>query len=95
MIDGLPYRNTMEPETLGIVGMLLITFGLLYFIMRMRSKNIEVSTSQNQPIVAGEDEIAGAAINPSQFDEPDDATLDMLGEMLEEAAEAQGLVYEE
>ena len=85
----------MEPETLGIVGMLLITVGLLYVIMRMRSKNIEVSSSQNQPIVAGEDELAGAAMDPSQFDEPDDATLDMLGGMLEEAAEAQGLVYEE
>ena len=85
----------MEPETLGIVGMLLITVGLLYIIMRMRTKNIEVSSSQNQPIVAGEDELAGAAMDPSQFDEPDDATLDMLGGMLEEAAEAQGLVYEE
>ena len=85
----------MEPETLGIVGMLLITVGLLYVIMRMRSKNIEVSSSQNQPIVAGEDELAGTAMDPSQFDEPDDATLDMLGGMLEEAAEAQGLVYEE
>lgn len=85
----------MEPETLGIVGMIIITFCLLYFIMRMRSKNIEASNSQNQPIVAGEDQLAGVAINPSQFDEPDDATLDMLGEMLEEAAEAQGLVYEE
>ncbi len=29
------------------------------------------------------------------FDEPDEATLDMLGEMLEEAAEAQGMIYEE
>ena len=85
----------MEPETLGIVGMLLITVGLLYVIIKMRTKNIEVSSSQNQPIVAGEDELAGKAMDPSQFDEPDDATLDMLGEMLEDAAEAQGLIYEE
>ena len=69
----------MEPETLGIVGMLLITVGLLYVIMKMRTKNIEVSSSQNQPIVAGKDELAGTAMDPSQFDEPDDATLDMLG----------------
>ena len=85
----------MDTETIGIIGMLLITLGLLYLIMRMRSKNIEVTSAQNQPIVAGEDEIVGSAINPSQFDEPDDAALDMLGEMLEDAAEAQGLVYEE
>ena len=85
----------MEPETLGIIGMLLITLGLLYFIMRMRSKNIEQNSALNQPIVAGDDEIGGAAIDPSQFDEPDEATLDMLGEMLEEAAEAQGMIYEE
>jgi len=85
----------MEPETIGIVGMLLITLGLLYVIIRMRSKNMEENSALNQPIVAGKDEIGGAAIDPSQFDEPDEATLDMLGEMLEEAAEAQGMIYKE
>ena len=85
----------MNTQTIGIIGMMLFTLGLLYVIMRMRSKNIEVSSALNQPIIAGEDELVGSAINPSQFDEPDDATLDMLGEMLEDAAEAQGLIYEE
>ena len=52
----------MDTETIGIIGMLLITLGLLYLIMRMRSKNIEVTSVQNQPIIAGEDELSRDAL---------------------------------
>ena len=63
--------------------------------MRLRKDNISESLEKNQPHIAGDDVLGGSAINPEQFDEPDEETLDMLGELLEDAAEAQGLTYEE
>tara|TARA_B100000902_G_C27315397_1_gene920999 strand:+ start:723 stop:980 length:258 start_codon:yes stop_codon:yes gene_type:complete len=85
----------MDTETYGIIGMLGITAVLLWYIMRLRNNNISDSVENNQPHIAGSDVLDGAAKNPEQFDEPDDETLDMLGDLLEEAAESQGLVYEE
>ena len=85
----------METETYGIIGMLGITAMLLWYIMRLRKKNISESIEKNQPHIAGDDLIGGSAKNQAQFEEPDDKTLEMLGDLLEEAAEAQGLTYEE
>tara|TARA_B100001564_G_C20532179_1_gene620276 strand:- start:670 stop:927 length:258 start_codon:yes stop_codon:yes gene_type:complete len=85
----------MDTETYGIIGMLGITAILLWYIMRLRKDNISDSIEKNQPHIAGDDLLGGSAINPEQFDEPDEETLDMLGDLLEEAAEAQGLTYEE
>jgi len=39
--------------------------------------------------------LSGTAINPSQFDEPDEEALDEMQDLLEQAAESQGLTYEE
>ena len=85
----------MDTETYGIIGMLTITAILLWYIMRLRKDNISESLEKNQPHIAGDDVLGGSAINPEQFDEPDEETLDMLGELLEDAAEAQGVTYEE
>lgn len=85
----------MDTETYGIIGMLGITALLLWYIMRLRRNNISESMQKNQPHIAGDDVLGGSAINPEQFDEPDEETLNMLGELLEEAAESQGLIYEE
>ncbi|MFL2977044.1 MAG: hypothetical protein ACJZ49_05820 [Candidatus Thalassarchaeaceae archaeon] len=85
----------MDTETYGLIGMLGITAVLLWYIMRLRKDNISDSIENNQPHIAGDDVLGGSAINPHQFDEPDEETLDMLGDLLEEAAEAQGLTYEE
>lgn len=85
----------METETYGIIGMLGITGILVWYIMRLRRNNISESMQKNQPHIAGEDVLGGGAINPEQFDEPDEETLNMLGDLLEEAAESQGLIYEE
>ncbi len=50
---------------------------------------------QDEPAIAGQDELAGGAVNPAQFDEPDDDALDEMQQLLEQAAESQGLNYEE
>ena len=85
----------MDTETYGIIGMLGITGVLLWYIMRIRNRNLSDSLSENQPHIAGDDMLEGGAKNPEQFDEPDEETLDMLGDLLEDAAESQGLIYEE
>ncbi|MDG1525275.1 MAG: hypothetical protein P8Q90_04330 [Candidatus Thalassarchaeaceae archaeon] len=83
----------METTDVGTYAMVALTIGLLVFIWRMRMRNI--ADSQDDPAVAGQDILDGAAINPEQFDEPDDAALDEMQELLENAAESQGLTYEE
>ena len=67
--------------------------GLLVYIWRMRQRNIAYSLVE--PVIAGQDVLDGAAINPEQFDEPDDDALDEMQDILEKAAESQGITYEE
>ena len=83
----------METTEVGTYAMIALTIGLLVFIWRMRVNNI--ANSQDDPAIAGQDIIEGGAINPEQFDEPDDDALDEMQELLEQAAESQGLTYEE
>ncbi|MDE0708273.1 MAG: hypothetical protein OSB33_04925 [Candidatus Poseidoniales archaeon] len=73
--------------------MVALTIGLLVFIWRMRMRNIV--NNQDDPTIAGQDALDGAAINPEQFEEPDDDALDEMQDLLEKAAESQGLTYEE
>ena len=83
----------MDTTEVGTYAMIALTIGLLVFIWRMRVNNI--ANSQDDPAIAGQDIIEGGAINPEQFDEPDDDALDEMQELLEQAAESQGLTYEE
>ena len=83
----------METTEVGTYAMIALTIGLIVFIWRMRMNNI--ANSQDDPAIAGQDIIEGGAINPEQFDEPDDDALDEMQELLEQAAESQGLTYEE
>ena len=82
-----------DTSELGTYAMIVITLGLILYIWRLRSKNL--ARIQDDPAIAGQDELSGAAINPSQFDEPDDDALDEMQDLLEQAAESQGLTYEE
>ena len=83
----------MDTTEVGTYAMIALTIGLIVFIWRMRINNI--ANSQEDPAIAGQDIIEGGAINPEQFDEPDDDALDEMQELLEQAAESQGLTYEE
>ena len=83
----------MEIAETGTYVMVAITIGLLIFIWKQRQRNI--ANNQEQPVIAGQDELDGAAKNPEQFDEPDDDALDEMQDLLEKSAEAQGLTYEE
>lgn len=83
----------MDTTEIGTYAMITLTIGLIAYIWRMRMRNIE--NSQEDPTIAGQDVLEGGAINPEQFDEPDDDALDEMHELLEQAAESQGLTYEE
>ena len=82
--------ETTEIATYAMVG---LTIGLIIFIWVQRQRNMH--RNQDTPAIAGQDIIDGAAKNPEQFDEPDDDALDEMHDLLERAAEAQGLTYEE
>jgi hypothetical protein len=83
----------METTEIGTYAMIALALGLLAYIWRMRMNNI--ANSQDEPAIAGQDVLEGGAINPEQFEEPDDDALDEMQELLEQAAESQGLTYEE
>ena len=83
----------METTEIGTFAMILTTIGIIYLIWKLRQRN--VSNMEDEPIVAGSDELAGAAIDPTQFEEPDDSALDEMQDLLEKAAESQGLTYDE
>ena len=83
----------METAEIGTYAMIALMAGLLVYIWRMRERNI--ANSQDEPVIAGQDVLGGAAINPEQFDEPDDDALDEMHDILEKAAESQGITYED
>ena len=83
----------METAEIGTYAMIALMAGLLVYIWRMRQRNI--ANSQDEPVIAGQDVLGGAAINPKQFDEPDDDALDEMQDILEKAAESQGITYED
>tara|TARA_B100000965_G_C19441866_1_gene691241 strand:- start:96 stop:374 length:279 start_codon:yes stop_codon:yes gene_type:complete len=86
-------RGMADTTELGKYAMIIITLGLIFYIWRLRNRNL--ARIQDEPAIAGQDELSGTAINPSQFDDPDEAALDEMQDLLEQAAESQGLTYEE
>jgi len=82
----------METTEVATYAMVILTLGLLVFIWRQRQKNMAV---QEEPAIAGADILGGSAKNPEQFDEPDEDALDEMQKLLEDAAESQGLSYED
>jgi len=86
-------QRRMGTEDNATIVLGLVTLGLLFFIFYMRKKNM--ARIEEGPVIAGDDEIGGAAKDPEQFDEPDDDTLDEMESLLKDAAESQGLDYEE
>ena len=78
---------TMDPELTTSIAQLVAGITLLamaWFITKRVNKNRKTMLESNAPKIAGEDEMSGGARNPQQFDEPDDAALDMMSELLGE-----------
>ena len=83
----------METTEIGTYAMIALTVGLMVYIWRLRQRNME--NNQDDPLIAGQDVLEGAAKNPEQFDNPDEDALEEMQDLLEKAAESQGITYEE
>ncbi len=54
------------------------------FILSKGLENRSRVLKENAPKIAGDDVLGGAAINPQQFDEPDDEALEEMAKLLGE-----------
>ena len=77
----------MDPETSKnisyIVGILSLAV-MVWFISRRAMDNRAEMLESSAPKIAGEDELAGGARNPQQFDEPDEDALNEMADLLGE-----------
>ena len=62
----------------------VLFFAMLWFISKRAGENRQTMLDELAPKVAGEDVLDGGAINPSQFDEPDEDALEEMAELLGE-----------
>lgn len=75
----------MDPDTSRNIALLLgvLTLAVMvYFITQRAMDNRTEMLESNAPKVAGEDELAGGARNPQQFDEPDEDALNEMADLL-------------
>jgi hypothetical protein len=56
---------------------------MMWFIIKQARQNREESIESNLPNIAGNDQRPGNAINPEQFDEPDEEALEEMAELLD------------
>ena len=75
----------MEDETYKNIAYVLL--GLSFLVMawkisRLASSNRAATLESHAPKIAGMDEIAGGAQDPSQFDEPDEDALEEMADLL-------------
>ena len=56
---------------------------MMWFIIKQARQNREQSIDSNLPNIAGNDQRPGNAINPEQFDEPDEEALEEMAELLD------------
>ncbi len=56
---------------------------MMWFIIKQARQNREDSIESISPNIAGSDDRPGNAINPEQFDEPDEQALEEMADLLE------------
>lgn len=80
----------MEEQTtknIAYIIFLVIFLLMARFVIRKGLQNRAQMLRDNAPKIAGEDVLGGAAINPQQFDEPDDEALEEMAKLLGEDEE--------
>lgn len=73
----------------------IVFISMSWWIVNRARQNRESMMEENKPAIAGSDVVQGSANDSGQFDEPDDEALSEMADLLEEAAESQGLAYKE
>ena len=75
MVDELTLKISYAVLGLGLAG-------AGWFMYKRAQENKQRMLDESAPKVAGEDELDGGALDPSQFDEPDDDALDEMSDLL-------------
>jgi len=66
----------------------------IWMVRRVKS-NREKLIEENAPAIAGDDTIKGSIEDDGRYDEPSEEDLDQMEKLLEDAAETQGIQYDE
>ena len=74
--------ETSEIVTYIVLGLTLV--GMIWFLINRGKENIESAQAAAAPKIAGDDQMAGGAKNPKQFDEPDEEALQEMADLLGE-----------
>ena len=69
--------------------------GMAIWMIRRVKSNREKMIEENAPAVAGSDVITGSIENDGRYDEPSEDDLEQMEKLLEDAAESQGIEYNE
>ena len=76
-------RN-METENYVYILLGISLIAMIWYITNRGRANLARARSENLPAIAGDDILEGAAKNPEQFDEPDEAALEEMAALLGE-----------
>jgi len=80
-----PFRQVMVDELTLKISYAVLGLGLAgagWFMYKRAQENKQRMLDESAPKVAGDDELEGGALDPSQFDEPDDDALDEMSDLL-------------
>ena len=72
---------------------ILIFSAMATWVIRRVKSNREKFIEENGPAVAGNDSIKGSIENDGRYDEPNADDLEQMEKLLDDAAESQGLEY--
>ena len=69
-------------KNIAYIVLIILFAGMAWLIAKRARENRQSMLEDLAPKIAGEDTLEGGAIDPSQFDEPDDEALDEMSELL-------------
>jgi hypothetical protein len=75
-----------------IIFILVFSAMATWVIRRVKSNRVKF-IEENSPTVAGSDSIKGSIENDGRYDEPSEDDLEQMEKLLDDAAESQGLEY--
>ena len=82
----------VQMEYIYVLFILVFMFMAAWMYNRVKL-NRERFIEENNPAIAGEDSIKGSIENDGRYDDPKEEDLEQMEKLLEDAAESQGLSY--
>jgi len=82
----------VQMEYIYVLFILVFMFMAAWMYNRVKL-NRERFIEENNPAIAGEDSIKGSIENDGRYDDPKEEDLEQMEKILEDAAESQGIKY--